>query len=116
MPYVAPFGITGSALALFFAVLIGIFKNFTAFIGGFSASNFVTGYLGIPLYLILLVGWKVMKRTKPVNPEEADFFTGKESIDEEEKEFLAVRDAQLRVKKEKGGWGWWYERVVGLVF
>jgi amino acid transporter len=58
MPYVAPFGELGSIIGLFFCVLIAITKNFNVFIhsptsyGDFDYKNFVTGYLGIPVYLI----------------------------------------------------------------
>lgn len=57
MPYVAPFGIWGSYIALFFCILISLTKNFNVFTydkkyGNFDVKNFITGYLGIPLYLM----------------------------------------------------------------
>jgi amino acid transporter len=63
MPFVAPFGAIGSYIALFFCILIALTKNFAVFTkgswGNFDYKNFITGYLGIPLYVILLFGYKV---------------------------------------------------------
>lgn len=51
MAYVAPFGLWGSYIALFFCCLIALTKNFTVFVhdkktyGNFDYKNFITGYL-----------------------------------------------------------------------
>lgn len=49
MAYVAPFGLWGSIIALFFCCLIALTKNFNVFTkgkyGNFDYKNFVTGYL-----------------------------------------------------------------------
>lgn len=49
MAYVAPLGLWGSYIALFFCVLIALTKNFPVFTkgtyGNFDYKNFVTGYL-----------------------------------------------------------------------
>jgi amino acid transporter len=51
MAYVAPFGLWGSIIALFFCCLIALTKNFNVFTrdkktyGDFDYKNFVTGYL-----------------------------------------------------------------------
>ena len=49
MAYVAPFGLTGSYIALFFSILIALTKNFNVFTkgkyGNFDYKNFITGYL-----------------------------------------------------------------------
>jgi amino acid transporter len=49
MAYVAPFGLWGSIIALFFCCLIALTKNFNVFTrgtyGSFDYKNFVTGYL-----------------------------------------------------------------------
>lgn len=56
MPYVAPFGLVGSYAALFFCILIAFTKNFNVFTkgayGNFDYKNFITGYIGIPLYIM----------------------------------------------------------------
>jgi amino acid transporter len=50
MAYTAPFGLTGSYVALFFCVLIALTKNFNVFTksksyGSFDYKNFITAYL-----------------------------------------------------------------------
>jgi amino acid transporter len=108
MPYVAPFGIWGSYIALFFCILISLTKNFNVFTydkkyGKLDVKNFVTGYLGIPLYLIMIFGYKFWFKTHGIRPIEADFYTGKDAIDREEEAFLANK-AALAKEPNKGGW------------
>ncbi|ORY59217.1 dicarboxylic amino acid permease [Pseudomassariella vexata] len=104
MPYVAPLGIWGSYGALFMCCLIALTKNYDVFTGDFyrakNVSNFVTGYLGIPIYLLLIGGHKLYTKSKGIRPHECDFYTGKDIIDREEEEFLAAKAA---LKAEKGG-------------
>ena len=116
MPYVAPLGVTGSMIGLFFAILIAFTKNFTVFIGKFDYVNFITGYLGIPLYFIMFVGYKVIKRSRWIPLEQCDFFTGKDKIDEEERLFLQAKEAKMNVLAKQGGFKWFYERFLGLIF
>ncbi|KAF2200658.1 dicarboxylic amino acid permease [Delitschia confertaspora ATCC 74209] len=107
MPYTAPFGIVGSYIALFFCIIIAFTKNFNVFTydkayGNFDYKNFITGYLGIPLYIIMIFGYKIFKKSKGIRPHEADFYTGKDVIDREEEEFLA-HQAAMRGSKQ-GNW------------
>ena len=121
LPYVAPFGLYGTYFALAFCILVSIFKNFDAFVHDptrkeaalrkFDHKTFITGYLGIPLYLIMLLGYKFLKKTHTWTPLEADFYTGKDVIDREEEEFLAKKAA----KGPKKG-GWFYKTFVAWLF
>ncbi|KAI9843287.1 MAG: hypothetical protein M1837_006502 [Sclerophora amabilis] len=118
MAYTAPFGIGGSYGALFFCILIAIFKNFDVFTpskkyGKFDYKSFITGYLGIPLYLIMIFGYKWWYKTEGVKPHTADLFGGKQAIDDEETEFLA-RQAEKRAN-EKGAQAF-YRRFVSWIF
>ena len=78
--YRAPTGIWGSWFALAFCVLIALTKNFAAFIhtaqSDFDYKNFITGYIAIPVFLIILIGYKVVVRTKGVPSLEADLSSG----------------------------------------
>lgn len=67
-------------VALIFFSIIIVFNGFYAFIP-FDAKSFVTAYVGIPIYFLLYIFWKVFRRTKVVPPEEADIFTGKAALD-----------------------------------
>ncbi|KAI9809845.1 MAG: hypothetical protein M1825_000278 [Sarcosagium campestre] len=118
LAYTAPLGINGSYGALAFCILIALFKNFDAFTyspdyGRFDYKNFITGYLGIPLYLMLIFGYKMWYREPGIRPETADLFTGKQAIDDEEAEFLA-NQAEKRAKT--GRMGWFYRTFVSWLF
>jgi len=116
MPYTAHFGIWGSYVALFFCCLIALTKNFNVFTkgdyGNFDYKNFITGYLGIPLYLIMIFGYKLLMKSKGIHPLTADLYTGKEIVDQEEEEYLA----RERVNAHKKGGSWFYRRFVAWLF
>lgn len=45
-------------------------------VGSFDAATFVTTYLPIPVFFILLVVYKLVKKSRVVNYEDMDFVTG----------------------------------------
>jgi len=115
--YTAPLGIWGSYGALFMCIVIAIFKNFNVFVhsktyGKFDYKNFITGYLGIPLYLIMIFGYKVWMKTEGVKPALADLYSDKQRIDDEEAEFLALESSG---KGQKRG-SWFYRHFVSWLF
>ncbi|KAF2678558.1 hypothetical protein K458DRAFT_423012 [Lentithecium fluviatile CBS 122367] len=117
MPYVAPLGMWGSIIGLFFCCLIAITKNFNVFIhskkyGDFDYKNFITGYLGIPVYLGCIFGYKFIMKSERIKPEAADFFSGKDEIDREEEAFLAH---QAATKSDNKG-GAFYKKFVSWLF
>ncbi len=116
MPFVAPLGLGGSVGALISCVIIAIFKNFAVFtksdVGSWDFRSFITGYIGLPVYLILIFGHKLWKRQGGVKPHEADFFTGKEKIDREEKLFI-----EFEANKGPGtGFTKFYRQYVSWLF
>ena len=118
MPYVAPLRLYGTYFALVFCIIVAVFKNFDVFVHdpkrenkNFDYKNFITGYLGIPLYLIMLLAYKYGKGTREVTPTTADFVTGKDVIDAEERDFLE-KQAQ---KKERTG-SKFYDKFVSWLF
>jgi amino acid transporter len=72
-----------------------------------------SGYLGIPLYLIMILGYKLVMKSERVRPETADLFSGKDKIDREEEEFLAQQAAK---NQNKRGGPWFYRHFVGWLF
>lgn len=105
MPYVAPLGIWGSYGALAFAILVAFTKNYDVFFTPFDYKTFITGYIGIPIYLMLVFGHMFWTKSKVVRPEHADLISGKAAIDREEEEFLAAKAAkEAEHGKSKGGW------------
>lgn len=113
--YKAPFQPYGSYIALAFCFLIAIFKNFTAFVFSFDKTNFITGYIGIPVYLILIFGYKIIMKTKRIKPHEADLHSFKDIIDREEELFLAEQ-ARQRAENPPSKLGKIYENSIGLLF
>ena len=91
MPYVSPFGLTGSYVALVACIIISLFKNFQVFTYSsqrtyspdFDYKNFITGYLGIPIYLGMIFGHKVLMKSQYRRPETVDLYSGKKCVDEE---------------------------------
>jgi amino acid transporter len=116
LAYKAPLGAAGSYVALFFCCLIALTKNFNVFTkspstyGDFDYKNFITGYLGIPLYLIMIFGYKLVKKNKGVTPAEADLWSGKAAVDKEEEEFLAQEQAKGKLAQQGGKF---YKRWIG---
>ena len=78
--YKAPFQPYGSYISLGFCILIALIKNFTAFVFEFDKTSFITGYIGIPVFLALLFGYKIIMKTKTVLPEEADLYSLRDII------------------------------------
>ncbi|KAJ5103109.1 Dicarboxylic amino acid permease [Penicillium argentinense] len=118
LAYVAPFGAVGSYGALAFCILIAFTKNYDVFThnpkwGNFDYKNFITAYLGIPLYLILITGYKLVTKCKGVKPEEADLWSGKDEIDREEAAYLARKSAEAEKHAQAG---WFYRNFVSWLF
>lgn len=117
LPYVAPFGIYGSYLALSMCILIALTKNYDVFVGEFSTKykTFITGYIGIPVYLILMVGHKVVTGSRGPSPHEVDLYTGKDVIDREEVVFLSRQAAQLEAQGRNRR-TWFYSHFLSWLF
>ena len=117
LPYRAPFGVWGSWVALIFTCLMTFFKGFTAFIPTFDYKNFITGYLGIPLYLILIIGYKLITKCRRVSSASADLHSGKAQIDAEEAAFLEAKaEREASLTGSKAVWNRVYKKSIGLVF
>jgi len=79
-PYVAWTAFTYFALI----ILFNGFKVFTTTPWGpDELTDFFTAYIGVAIFGLLFAFWKVFKRTKMVNPAEADIWSGKAALDAE---------------------------------
>ncbi|KAB2102216.1 putative proline-specific permease put4 [Alternaria gaisen] len=79
-PYVAWTAFTYFALI----ILFNGFKVFTTTPwGSDELTDFFTAYIGVAIFGLLFAFWKVFKRTKMVNPAEADIWSGKAALDAE---------------------------------
>lgn len=118
LAFKAPLGIIGSYGACAFCILIALTKNYDVFVhneeyGNFDYKNFITAYLGIPVYLILIFGYKLVVKYDVPTPENADLWSGKAAIDREEEEFLAMK-AQNDEKLSQSNF--FYRKFVSWLF
>lgn len=79
MPYRNPLLPWGAYIALTITALVIIFSGYSAFIPHFQVDKFLTSYIGIPVYIINIIWWKLFKKTKRVRSEEVDLVTGRRS-------------------------------------
>lgn len=118
LSYHAPFQPYASYFALFFCVLIGLIKNFTVFLGhSFDYKNFITGYIGIPVYLVSYFGYKLVKKTHRIKPEDVDLVTFKEAVDLDQEEYEIKEQEEMKRLETKGkDMEWVYEKILGKIF
>ncbi|KAK2056382.1 amino acid permease [Colletotrichum caudatum] len=75
LPYTAPLQPYLSWYGLFFNVLIILTNGFAVFIE-WSTSDFFTAYVSVILFVVMLVGHKLFRRTRLLKAIEADVTTG----------------------------------------
>lgn len=84
LPYRARLFPFGPIFAMVLCLVVILGQNYAAF----SAEHIdwlgiIASYIGIPLFLILWIGYKIVKKTKVVDPKEADFEFFKEKMAKE---------------------------------
>ncbi|KAF2740214.1 hypothetical protein EJ04DRAFT_540291 [Polyplosphaeria fusca] len=71
--------------ALAYFGLIIVFNGFKVFTqkpwGSAQLTDFFTAYIGIPIFFLLYGFWKILKRSKFVDPAHADIWSGKAALD-----------------------------------
>lgn len=78
----ARFGLPGTCLALILCLFISVAIVFDSFsfdsgVRTFDVKSFIASYISIPVYIILMVGYKLAVHSKHVDPKEADLWTDK---------------------------------------
>ncbi|PSN66295.1 amino-acid permease inda1 [Corynespora cassiicola Philippines] len=77
---------TAWAAFCYFALII-LFNGFKVFTqtpwGSDQLTSFFTAYIGVPIFFLLYGFWKIFKRSKVVNPANADIWSGKAALDAE---------------------------------
>lgn len=83
----------GSIIALIFACMITLFNGWATFVHSadekFDWRTFIVSYLPIPIYIAMILGYKLVMGSRTVRPVEADLYGGKASIDREEDDWIA---------------------------
>lgn len=120
LAYKSPFQPYGTYFALTICVLVIFLKNFTVFLGHpFLYKTFITGYIVLPVFIIMFVGWKIYKRTHWIKSTEADLDTYRDVIDAEEEEF-ASEEAEKKARRAAEGIKydkeWFYDKFLGWLF
>ncbi|GAA5873504.1 hypothetical protein JCM3774_002435 [Rhodotorula dairenensis] len=64
--------------------VVTFFKGFDSFTPKFTTTTFITNYIGIPIYALLYVCYKLWFRTSIIKPVEVDLVTGRREFDEDE--------------------------------
>ncbi|KAG2413347.1 hypothetical protein HFD88_002536 [Aspergillus terreus] len=91
-PYTAWVGFVGSTI-------ITLVAGFPVFLkGNWNTSDFVASYIGIPIFIVPIIGWKLFKRTKFLRSTEIDLWSGR------------LQEGEVVVKTIRGG-PWW-RRVI----
>lgn len=119
LPYVAPLGVYGSYVALAICILVALTKNYDVFTGGNFAvdkyKTFITGYIGIPVYLSLLFCHEFFTNSTGWKAHEAYLYSGKENIVREEELFLAEKAAKDEANGPNQG-AWVYKTFISWLF
>lgn len=110
LAYRSIFGSVGSFIALGFLSILILTKSFDVFIHGFDVKDFVVGYIGLPVYLICILGWKIAKRTRRVKPKDADLVTGVSSVPISEKRAQHKAERQRQLESSTG-----FRRILILI-
>ena len=62
----------GAYAALFVNILVIIFQGFDAFVPRFNKEKFIPKYIGLAVFLVNCLAWKIGKRTRRVRAKEMD--------------------------------------------
>ncbi len=73
----------GPWLSVILNIVIVLVQGWSSFSPKFSAVDFVSYYIELPVMLIMYVTWKLVKRTKTVSLDEMDLETDVHTADEE---------------------------------
>jgi AAT family amino acid transporter len=65
-------------------IVIVLVQGWSSFSPSFSAVDFVSYYVELPIMLVMYLGWKVLKRTKVVGYDEMDLETDVYVVSEED--------------------------------
>lgn len=108
LPWASPLGTIGSYVGLSFNILVVIFQFYNSawpigegeMNGNDRAYNFFLGMISLPIFLVFLFGYKLVKRTRIIPLHEIDLVSGIREINIEalEQERAEMRSASLSKK------------------
>ncbi|KAE8153576.1 amino acid permease-domain-containing protein [Aspergillus avenaceus] len=77
LPFRAALYPYGTYFALGATIFLVFFQGYTAFLNPFSVEDFIINYILLPVFAVLVVGYKIWNKTKIVKLEEMDIWTGR---------------------------------------
>ncbi|CAL9734814.1 dicarboxylic amino acid permease [Monosporozyma servazzii] len=111
--YVSPFQPYGAYFSLVFCIIVALIKNFTVFIGGFDYESFITGYIGLPVFVLCYFGYKIVYHTKVRASKDVDLLSLRAAVDREEMEHKLMKEREKSLKpKPKGFFKISYSKLV----
>lgn len=118
IPFEAPLGTAGSYAALGLLIIIILTKGADVFVGQFDYKNFIVGYIGIPVYLVCILGYKLVKRSSRVTAAAADLVTGVPTVTvaEERAQFEAERKEKEALHSNSGVLVKFYKVTLAYLF
>ncbi|CAH0014436.1 unnamed protein product [Clonostachys rhizophaga] len=81
LPFRATLFPYGAYFVAIFNIILVIISGYTAFLKPFNVATFITSYVVIVIFLVLYVGWKLIKKTTWVKLEDMDLITGRAHYD-----------------------------------
>ena len=91
LPFKAMWYPYGTYVALAANIFLVFFQGYTAFLNPFSATDFVTNYVLLPVFVLLVLGYKFWKKTKWVRLEDMDIWSGRRAELEEDADIKGGR-------------------------
>jgi amino acid transporter len=84
MPFKSPFQpYLAYAGTIMFSLVI-LFNGWQIFTtGNWATTDFITAYIGVPIFFVAFAFWKIFKKTKWHKSADVDLWTGKAAIDNE---------------------------------
>jgi amino acid transporter len=120
LAYRSPLQPYGSYVALAICVLVIFIKNFTVFLGdSFTYKDFITGYIILPIFIIMFLTYKFVYKTKLIPSDEVDLATFRDVIDAEEDRYAAEEEERRALREAQGNpidKEWVYEKTLGWLF
>ncbi|KAB8070576.1 amino acid permease-domain-containing protein [Aspergillus leporis] len=80
LPFRAALYPYGTYFALVATIFLVFFQGYTAFLNPFSVEDFIINYILLPVFVMLVVGYKIWNKTKIVKLEEMDIWTGRRQV------------------------------------
>jgi amino acid transporter len=96
LPYKAPGQPYVTYVALVVAAIVTFFKGFDTFIKpspsstvpAFNYKNFITSYLGLPIFLIIFLGHRYYTGARTIASADVDLISGQREIEEDAREWV----------------------------